>query len=483
MRQYLFPIIAFSLVSVLFVIVEVSRPKVVDWTESYSMNDKNPYGSYILFERLKDFNGNNPINVSEKSIFEELEFKEGNYFITSKKEASKYKYENDEYGSNIISETVVDSITDSSLLQKDSIPLTADTLNDTQSSAKHPAFYVDTTLTTPCEKCTTYFFVNGTLTPDKFETEMLLKFVAEGNTVVIASSELGGHFYDSLGITNRYNYGKNEFFNDSIQRLVSIHFYPKINKVNQSIFTISERRIKFDSYLYSIDSNYTSVIASKGDTLPIAMKVQHGRGIFLLVSSPQLFTNYGIVKPESNKLITSILTLLPKNMVLWSNYYKFNRTNVSSSPLRYILSQEGLRWAYYLFLIVSSVYIIFSIKRTQRAIPIVKPYSNDTLDFVNTIGTLFFQSKDHRLIALKKIQYFFDFLRTNYYLNTSKFDKDFFEKASLKLQISMEDTISLFSKINGVLESDTIEEEEMKQLVLKIDSLIAFGNGTKKAIV
>jgi hypothetical protein len=68
-------------------------------------------------------------------------------------------------------------------------------------------------------------------------------------------------------------------------------------------------------------------------------------------------------------------------------------------------------------------------------------------------------------------------------LNTNNFDKAFFEKASLKLQLPLDETISLFSKINGVLESDTIDEEEMKGLVLTIDKLIAEGQGRKKATV
>lgn len=478
MRQYLFPIIAFTLVSVLFVVVEVSRPKEVDWRESYALDDKNPFGGYLLLERLQDFNGNKPINTSDKSIFEELQNRQGNYLIASKKSF----IQSNEIDENSAFYEPEIQIVDSSKVGKDTLSIDSVSTDTIKTAEVKPFLYVDTNLTNRCEKCTTFLFVNGSVTPDRYETEMLKKFVAEGNTVVIAANSFGKSFYDSLKVFTR-DYYQNPFLLDSTKPKTKIVFYPRISSKTPTTFNVAERRVEFDRYILSKDSLYTSIIATKNDTLPIGMKISYGRGQFLLFSTPKLFTNYGIIKPETTPLVAALLSTLPKNEILWSNYYKFNGTNKSTSLLRFILSQEALRWAYYMFLLVSLVYIIFAMKRTQRAIPIVKPVSNDTVDFVNTIGTLFFQSKEHRMIALKKIQYFFDFLRTTYYLNTNNFDKAFFEKASLKLQLPLDETISLFSKINGVLESDTIDEEEMKGLVLTIDKLIADGQGRKKATV
>lgn len=478
MRQYLFPIIAFTIVSVLFVVVEVSRPKEVDWNESYALDDKNPYGGYLLFERLQDFNGNKAINTSDKSIYEELQNREGNYLIASKKSF----IQSNEIDENSAFYEPEIPIVDSSKVATDTLTVDSVSTDSIKTTVVKPFLYVDTNLTTRCEKCTTFFFVNGSVTPDRYETEMMKKFVAEGNTVVIAANNFGKSFYDSLKVYTRENY-YNPFSFDSTKPKTSIRFYPRFSTNSPTTFLITERRIEIDRYILSKDSLFTRIIASKSDSLPFGVKITYGRGQFLLFSTPKLFTNYGIIKPETTPLVSALLSTLPKNEILWSNYYKFNGTNKSTSLLRFILSQEALRWAYYMFLLVSLIYIIFAMKRTQRAIPIVKPVSNDTVDFVNTIGTLFFQSKEHRMIALKKIQYFFDFLRTTYYLNTNNFDKAFFEKASLKLQLPLDETISLFSRINGVLESDTIDEEEMKRLVLTIDKLIADGQGRKKATV
>lgn len=40
---------------VTYVIVEYYSPKPLDWTITFAQNDKNPYGSYILYDRLDDF--------------------------------------------------------------------------------------------------------------------------------------------------------------------------------------------------------------------------------------------------------------------------------------------------------------------------------------------------------------------------------------------------------------------------------------------
>ena len=50
-RKY---ILLFFVLFTVYVIAEVYRPKPLDWTVTMAKADKNPYGGYILFNRLKD---------------------------------------------------------------------------------------------------------------------------------------------------------------------------------------------------------------------------------------------------------------------------------------------------------------------------------------------------------------------------------------------------------------------------------------------
>src|SRR5690606_23980766 len=55
MRKEKLLYIILGVLFVTYVIVEYYSPKPLDWTVTFSQNDKNPYGGYILYERLDDF--------------------------------------------------------------------------------------------------------------------------------------------------------------------------------------------------------------------------------------------------------------------------------------------------------------------------------------------------------------------------------------------------------------------------------------------
>lgn len=50
---------------------------------------------------------------------------------------------------------------------------------------------------------------------------------------------------------------------------------------------------------------------------------------------------------------------------------------------------------------------------------------NTTLEFVKTVGNLFYRTQNHKNIAHKKITYFLNYLRTHYRLDTSHFNEEF----------------------------------------------------------
>ncbi len=54
MKSYKFFIVVFVLVLTLYIIAEANRPQPFDWSVTLSKGDKNPYGSFVLYSRLKD---------------------------------------------------------------------------------------------------------------------------------------------------------------------------------------------------------------------------------------------------------------------------------------------------------------------------------------------------------------------------------------------------------------------------------------------
>ena len=75
MKKYSKFIIFFLLTFLLFIIVRITEPKGIDWSLSFSKDDKIPYGSYILYQVLPELFPNENIKVSQYPIYNILKDK------------------------------------------------------------------------------------------------------------------------------------------------------------------------------------------------------------------------------------------------------------------------------------------------------------------------------------------------------------------------------------------------------------------------
>lgn len=69
-RKY---IIGFAVVLIIFVLVEVLKPKETDWTVSFSKKDKIPYGTYALFDLMKQTFNEEDFITNSLSFYEFIE--------------------------------------------------------------------------------------------------------------------------------------------------------------------------------------------------------------------------------------------------------------------------------------------------------------------------------------------------------------------------------------------------------------------------
>ena len=47
-------LIVAAVLLVIYIIAQFNRPKIIDWSESFSDKEKTPFGTYIVYNRLKD---------------------------------------------------------------------------------------------------------------------------------------------------------------------------------------------------------------------------------------------------------------------------------------------------------------------------------------------------------------------------------------------------------------------------------------------
>jgi hypothetical protein len=246
--------------------------------------------------------------------------------------------------------------------------------------------------------------------PDRYDFGALLKFVDRGNDLFVSSSEFGKLFLDSLGIklsssiidTSVFRMGDEVLYllNQELKCDSGFHFNKKMQLVSISAFdTLNSLKLGTNR---------------KRELNFICM--QYGLGRIYLHTQPLVFTNYHLLYGNI-EYASKALSYLPIRRTIWDNYYKPDRF-INDSPTRYILSQPPLRSAYYLLLLTLILYMTIESKRRQRVVPVVNPIENKSLQFVKTIGGLYYKQRNNADLAKKKIIYFKEFLREHYHLST-----------------------------------------------------------------
>ena len=306
----------------------------------------------------------------------------------------------------------------------------------------------------------TYMFINNFADLDEVSAQELLDFAAHGNDVFLSTNYPSQKILDTLKINIKNNYsfkGKASFSlanptfkKDSItiKEGLENYFFSKLDSVNTTVLGYQ----KFDSIQHI---NYVKVI--------------HGSGNFYLHLQPLAFTNYHLLKNDNQKYAAAVLSYLNDETIHFDSKNKVGE-NLGDSPLRFILSTPPLRWAWYLGLLTLICFIIFNAKRKQRIVKVIKPVENTTIAFTKTIGNLYYETKDHNTIIDKKITYFLEYLRREFYLDTQLLDDKFVKNLSLKSNTKQETVKRLINLILQLKAKHHCEEADLLKLNKAIEA-------------
>tara|TARA_R110001583_G_scaffold90137_3_gene231731 strand:- start:40408 stop:41628 length:1221 start_codon:yes stop_codon:yes gene_type:complete len=320
-------------------------------------------------------------------------------------------------------------------------------------------------------KTSNYLLINENIYLDEQETNQILNYVAKGNQVFIATTELRGKLADTLNIEILQEYTIKE-------DTVSVDFTH--SELNKSIYEF-ERGVN-TAYFTSLDTLNTEILGHihfKDNTLlnnekkvkqvkPNFIKTSFGKGSFIINTLPIAFTNYYLLSANSSYSASSF-SYLKNNLLYWDDYKKSGR-KVISSPMRFVLNQPALKWSYYLVLFGLLLFVIFKAKREQRIIPVIIPLENSSVEFARTVGSLYHQSKDYTNLNSKKINYFLIYLRNRYYLNTTVLDERLVAQLAAKAGKNIEETKSLIDFILSLKNKPIHSEQDTLNLAKKINT-------------
>ena len=263
-----------------------------------------------------------------------------------------------------------------------------------------------------------YIAVCQSFNAGALDTRELLRYVAKGNTVFLSAYEFSDTLSRALGFKAAV---KDPFKADSTLR--SNFVLPALMHGGGYNFRHDDGR---NFLVVKKPKSGITVLARNGRNEAIFIKIPHRKGVFYIHNLPLAFTNYYLLQPASADYMAKSFSFLPAQPTYWDEYQKQGRFGEDEqSVLRYIHTQPALNWAYYIVLCGLIAYALFAAKRTQRIIPVVAPPKNTSLDFVKTVGRLYFQQGNHDNVTRKKIRYFLANIRERYGLDTSVLDADF----------------------------------------------------------
>ncbi|MCX7743130.1 MAG: DUF4350 domain-containing protein [Flavobacteriales bacterium] len=395
-----------AILLVLYLVVQALKPEPVNWNPSYSKEHTRPYGNYALFRLLNSIFPQQPIVVSRKHPYQELpKYSQGNNYI-------------------LITSSVH--------------------LNDE-------------------------------------ELDVLDDFIRRGNHVFIAAENFNYEFSQHWGITTKYTPSEiPNYWNEKNRPKTTANFTNPAFKVKKGY---ELRYDQYNFYFTGLDSGSTqntennsisipskiTVLGTLNNKLPNFISIPHGEGILFLHSNPKLFSNYNIVyHPQNHEYVSKALSYLPIQPVIWDEYFNLGPEG-AKTEIRYILSSKSLRWAWFLLLCGIALYMLFESKRRQRIIPVVKPPANKTLEFINTVGRLYYQQKDHTNLAKKKVIFFLERLRKQYYIDTQELDDEFIEVLSARSGIDQEFISSLVKLLRNIQQTHLINEKQLLHLNRQIE--------------
>jgi len=369
-----------------------------------------------------------------------------------------------------------------------------------------------TTKLNQAENPANYVFVGGKISMDSLAENSLLKFVEKGNKAFLSSKSppirlmqqiFEDYCEDFLWDEYETSLDSNAYFNLQHPNLTLDSI---LNIVYEEEFdTTIYQWHHFQSGFFCYANEHLVQLGSLNNNLVNFIKVDYGDGSFYFHTNPILYTNSVLIEKQGFEYAHRSFAHLQAGEIYWDagsriSYFEENeysgsggnhsgngsssrgsgsgnrnggssdssfepgkKTFESEGPLQYILGQRSLAWAWYLTLILGLLYLLFRAKRRQRIIPVLEPNRNTSLEFISTIGRMYFVENNHEKLAMDKLKLFLTHVREQYQIPTQNFDTHFIQQVSNKAEVPKE----LIKKILNIQSVFRVSGDFTEEMLVK----------------
>lgn len=451
-RNFLF---AMLVLFVLFCLLQVNLPKKFVWSPTFSHVDKQPFGCFV-FDSVLTQSLPNGYHVTKKTFFQlDQEHAKEKISVLMVVDQQNLKQLDVKYLCNIARRGGKVMVVASS------------SFDDGRNADTVVVDELERTFKVKIEDGM-YFSLRGILAGLKAHDNDMYDTIYWNNRETMYAAQSYRMFYNMVGGT---------LFVDSV---------PKVKRLAYTLSTAGYD-YRHDSLYVGDFTGFDTIVDEKErieriDTfaikkIPVAVSVPYGKGEVIFVSSPLLFTNYGMLEGNTFVYIFRLMSYLADLPVYRTEaYVKTDAMLVAEqSPFREFIKRPPLRWALYLALLGVVLFMIFTARRRQRVIPIMSKPANRSLEFIQLIGTLYYQRKDHVDLVRKKFKLFAEELRKTAGVDISDVNTDDREYLLLaeKTGMNSDRLKKVIRQIRLVLHSEgNISVEEMRSLIDAMDTIV-----------
>jgi hypothetical protein len=400
----------------------------VTWSETYSPEDKMPYGTSIIFDLMQDVRSEQEFTLIKDSTHKELPTDP-----TTKKDTYIF------IGERLFADSAdVQKLLDFVHAGNNAFVLTSQPVN----------LLFDTLLRNAVmeNEVSDYEFDEYLDEYNDFKTRVY--YVEDSSiTLYLADPQFENSNYE---ISKKYNfettYNSWAYFNDG---------------------------------LTAQDGTPAEIIGWFDEEYVNYLRIKHGKGEFYFHSTPLVFTNYYLLNDTAMRHSRNALAYFGDGKIYWdednrdydtggvSRNRNESPNKPSEGPMEFILSEPSLRIAWYLLLAAVVLYLFFGAKRKQRIIANEEKVDNTSIEYAQVLSQMFMKQQDHRKLVLMKMELFKAHIRDRYNIRLPLKKEEetamLFSEVSNKSGIQAAHIQKIFENHNVHLMMDTVETKDMLQ--------------------
>lgn len=317
---------------------------------------------------------------------------------------------------------------------------------------------------------TPQFFAN------EFEMKKLIAFAESGNDVFISTPDISTEAENILNCkTSLINASTMLDSAGNIMDTLAVSLYnPPF--IDNSIYGYPG--VKYNAWFYQKDSSTTELLGGNNFKELNFIHLHAGKGNFYVQLAPMAFSNYFLLHGKNMAYYENVLSVISPDVrkIVWDEYYlnkTYNYSNLDDNGanwLRILFGFPGLKAALLTAIFTIVLFVLIEMRRKQRYIPVMEKPRNDSLDFVKTIGRLYYDKGDHKNLCRKMGAYFLEHIRNRYKLSTGTLDEDFIKSLQFKTGCSEQDVRGIVSFIKYLDDAPAITDSELTDFHKQLES-------------